>query len=726
MPPPQTFQLALSHHQAGRLADAEALYRQILTAQPNHPEALHFLGLIAHQVGRHEVAVELMRHAILLDPNNAFAYSNLGIVCLALGRVDEGLAAFRRALELKPDYPEAHVNLGAALNDQGRSDEAMAAFRRALELKPGYPEARNNLGNALRDRGRLTEAVAEYRHALALKPGYPQAHNNLGNTLREMGQFEEAIAACRRALELKPDLAEACHNLGNALRDRGQLDEANAAYRKAVELRPNYAEAQINLGNVLWEQGRLDEAAAASRRALELKPDSPEAFNNLGNALGDRGEHEEAVRAFRRALELKPDSAEMHSNLLYTLSLHPGSDAQTISDVHQRWNRQFSEPLKQLLRPHANERGPNRPLRIGYVSPDFRDHPVGRYLLPLFGHHDREWFEILCYSGVKHPDGVTERLRALAAKWRSTIGVSDARLAETIREDEVDILVDLSLHNAGNRLLVFAQQPAPVQVTWLGYPGSTGLSGIGYRLTDAYMDPPGPDPAWSAEEPVRLPDCWCCYQPPRECPEINPLPALSAGCVTFGSLNKFAKVNDRVLALWARVLESVNASRLIMFCPEGSARERVRAFFEAHGIREDRVELAGFLSFSDYLQLYHRIDIALDPFPCNGMTTTCDALWMGVPVVTLPGELPISRAGLSLLSTIGLRKVAASSEDNYVWIANELAKKLPRLSDLRSRLRARMLASPLMDAPRFAKSVEAAYLSMWRRWCAIHSRRRKN
>jgi len=821
---PQAFDLALQRHRAGRLADAETLYRQILAVQPNHAGALHLLGRIAHQAGRHDLAIEWIRQSIALNPNNSAAHRDLGETCRAAGRpaeataayrgalelepdqaeahnnlgaalaaegrLDEAIAAWGRALELKPDFPEPHHNLGNALKERGQLAEAVAAYRRALELKPDYPDTHVNLGNALRGQGQLEEAVAAYRRGLQFKPGYPEAHNNLGGSLaalgrqdeaiaayrralelkpdyseahnnlgaalamrgqldeaiaayhraiqfnpglaethhnlgaalKDRGRLDEAIAACRRALELKPDYPEAYNSLGNALRDRGWLDEAMAACRRALELKPGYPEAHTNLGNALKERGQLDEAIALYRHALELKPDFPKACNNLGNALRDRGEVEGAIGAFRRALELKPDSAEMHSNLVYTLNFHPGSDLQSISEEHQRWNRQFSEPLQKLLQPHANDRDPNRKLRVGYVSPDFRDHPVGRYLLPLFEHHDRERFDILCYSGVARFDWITEHLRALAGcsgggrGWRDTLGISDARLAEMIREDRVDILVDLSLHTAGNRLPMFARQPAPVQVTWLGYPGSTGLPGIGYRLTDPRMDPQEVGLVWSAEEPVRLPDCWCCYQPPGECPEINALPVLSTRRLTFGSLNNFAKVNESVLALWARVLKAVKGSRLLMFSPEGSARKRVRAYFETQTIPEERVELVGFQPSSDYLQLYQRIDIALDPFPCNGMTTTCDAMWMGVPVLTLPGDMPISRAGLSLLSTIGLGDFAATSEDDYVRLAVELAGNLPRLADLRSTLRPRIVASPLMDAPRFARNVEAAYIKMWEHW----------
>jgi predicted O-linked N-acetylglucosamine transferase (SPINDLY family) len=750
---PQAFELALQRHRAGRLAEAESLFRQILAAQPDHAEARQSLGIIAHQVGRHDLAVDLLRQAIAFDPHNPFAHSNLGEAFRALGRIEEAIAAFRRALELKPDFPEAHHNLGLALRAQGLLDEPIASYRRALELRPNYPEAHNNLGIALSARGQLEaalaafrralelspddpqawnnmgatlgargqleEAAAAHRRALELRPDYAQAHNNLGIALAGQGQFDEAIAAFRRALELQPGSSEALLNLGNALCECGGFDEAIAAYRRALELRPDFPEAHGNLGNALRNQGQLDEAVAECHRALAFKPDSPDALNNLGNALKAQGRLEEAVAAFRRALEVTPDDPGIHSNLVFTLHCQTGQETGSIAEECRRWNRQFSEPLKGLVRSHANDRSPDRRLRVGYVSPDFRDHPVGRFALPLFERHDRDRFDILCYSGVTRPDWMTERLRALAGEWRSTYGVPDARLAEMIRADQVDILVDLAMHTADDRLPVFAREPAPVQVTWLAYPGSAGLPSIGYRLTDASLDPPGSrghGAAWSPDEPVRLPDCWCCYQPADESPEINALPAWSAGSVTFGSLNSFAKVNEGVLALWARVLDAVKGSRLLMFCPEGSARERVLAFFDARRIGRERVECVGFRPRREYLSLYHRIDLALDPFPYNGMTITCDALWMGTPVLSLPGAMPVSRAGLSILSTIGLGEMAASSEDAYVRIAVEWAANLPRLADLRATMRHRMRASPLMDAPRFARNVEAAYRSMWARW----------
>jgi len=715
---PQAFQIALQHHQAGQFQDAGALYRQILAAQPKHSDALHLLGVIAHQVGRHDLAVDLIRQAIEIDSNNPFAHCNLGEAHRALGRFEEAMACYRRALQLKPDYPEAHNNLGATLKERGLLDEAIAHYRSAIELNANYPEAHINLGAALIDQGQFAEAIAACRRAVELRPGDPEAHNNLGAALAGRIETDEAIAEFQRALKLKPDYPEALKNLGATLVERGHLDEAIAACRRALALRPNYAEAHSCLGGALREQGHLDEAIAAHRRALALQPRYVDAHNNLGSALRDRGQSDEAITSYRNALQIKPENAWVHSNLIYSLNFHPGFDARAMAQEWAHWEQKHAAPLQASVRPHRNDRSPSRPLKIGYVSSNLYFQAVSLFVIPLWEAHDRSSHEIHVYSNVRRPDALTERLKKIADVWHETLHMSDVELAEQIREDQIDVLVDLDMHMGHNRLPAFARQPAPVQVTWLAYSGSTGLHSIGYRLTDAHMDPPGGEPSLSAEEPVRLPDSWCCYAPVVDTPEVNALPALSAGVVTFGSLNNFAKMHKAVLALWSRVLEAVKGSRLVMFCPEGQARERVRAFFGTRGIAPERVEFVGYLPRWDYLSVFHQVDIALDPFPYNGMTTTLDAMWMGTPVLTLPGEIPAARAGLSLLSTVGLQQFVASSEQDYVRIAVELTGDLPRLAELRATLRPRMQASPLMDAPRFARNVETAYRSMWERWLA--------
>jgi protein O-GlcNAc transferase len=679
---PQAFQIAVQHHQAGRLADAEAYYRRILAAQPNHAGALHLLGLIAHQVGRHELAVDLIRQSIALNPNNAIAHSNLGDTYRTIGRFDEAAAACRRALQIKPDSSEAHNNLGNALKDLGRPDEAMAAYRRALQVEPDMPEAHLNLGNVLKDLGRLEEAMAACHRALELKPGCAEAHLNLGNVLRDLGRLDEAAAAYRCALQVKPDLPEAHHNLGNALKDLGQLDEAIAALRRAIELRPDYAEAH----------------------------------NSLGAAFKDLGQLDEAIAAFRLALESNPQRPEVQSNVVYTLHFHPGHNARSISEETRLWNRRFSEPLKRFALPDAGAHGLKRPLRVGYVSPDFRDHVVGRNLLPLFRNHDRRDFEILCYAGVVRPDKLTEEFRQRTHLWRSTVGVSDEALAEMIRRDGVDILVDLTQHMAGNRLPVFARQPAPIQVSFAGYPDSSGVEAIGYRISDRYLEAGAMEEHAGRQEQVCLIDSFWCYDSQGNEVEVSGVPAGKSGLVTFGNLGNFCKVSNLTLKLWARVLGAVKASRLVIRSAAGSHRQRILEALGREGVEAQRVDFVAPRPQREYLELYHRLDIILDTFPYNGHTTSLDALWMGVPVVSMAGETPVSRGGLSQLSNLGLPELVARSDMEYVNIAEKLAKDLPRLVELRSTLRARLKASVLMDAPGFARNIEAAYRFIFQEW----------
>jgi predicted O-linked N-acetylglucosamine transferase (SPINDLY family) len=753
---PEALAIAVEHHQAGRLAAAEQIYRQILAVDPNESNAVNLLGVIAHQVGRPELAVELMSRAIQFNGSEATFHSNLGNVLLTLGelekavaccrralelkpdfaeahnnlgnalegqgKVDDAAACYRRALDLKPDYPEAHNNLGNVLQAQGKPDEAIAAYRRALDLKPDYAEAHSNLGAALRDQGNLEAAIACYRRGLKLKPGIAEAHYNLGNVLRQLARLDEAAACYRRALELKPHYAEAHNNLGNALLDLAKPDEALACYRRAVELKPDYGDAHNNLGNAFQAQGNLDEAVASYRRAAELKPEFAEALSNLGTALKDQGNLDEAIACYRRALELKPGFAAAHSNLIYALNFCPGVDARAIYEEQHRWEQQHAAPLAGQIQPHSNERSADRPLRIGYVSPDFREHVVGRFMLPLLEAHDYEYFEIYCYASVRLPDAMTDRCRAQADVWRNAAAMTDEQLAQMIRDDQIDILVDLAMHTAGNRLLAFARKPAPVQVAYLAYAGATGLSTMDYCLTDRYLDPPGEragdDERIYGEELIRLPDTYWCYRAPALAPAVNPLPALEAGHITFGCFNTFSKVTEPTLAAWIELLAAAPASRLLLHANAGHHRERARELFARHGIAHDRVTFVDRVPAAEYFGLYHRVDVALDPFPFGGGTTTCDALWMGVPVVSLAGQTSVGRGGLSILSNVELAELVASDREQYIRIAQQLAGDLPRLSQLRATLQDRMRGSPLTDVPRFARHLEAAYRAMWRRWCA--------
>jgi predicted O-linked N-acetylglucosamine transferase (SPINDLY family) len=707
----------LAHHRAGHLDLAEEIYRRILAAEPEHAEALHLVGLVAHQRGQHQLAIEHIRRAIAVDDRQARFHCNLGEAYRALEQFDAAIACYGRALELNPQLAQAHNNLGEAYRAQGRLDEAIASYRRALELAPGTATAHNNLGIALEQRGRLDEAVACYRRAIELEPSFAAAYTNLAGVCRELGRLDEAAACCRHALQCAPNSAEVYGGLGSICAQQGKFADAATCYQRAAELAPELAETHSNLGGILQRQGRLDEAVARCRRAIELQPNLAEAYTNLGNAWKDQGRLADALLCYRRAVELRPDDAAAHSNLVYTLLFSPDCDAQTLDEELRLWSRRHAEPLADTLLPHDNDRSPERRLRVGYVSPDLRNHVVGRNLLPLLGTHDHQQFEVFCYADVTCPDALTEQLRSCADAWRPTAGLHPAQLARQVRDDQVDILVDLALHMDGNRLLTFARRPAPVQVTFAGYPGATGLATIDYRLTDPHLDPPGAEPPPDAEQPIRLPDSFWCYAPGPEDPAPNPLPALTHGAVTFGCLANLCKVNDRVLKLWARVLRAVDRSQLVLLASEGSHRQRIRDLLAAEGVSPEQVEFLSGRPRGQYLTVYHRIDVGLDTFPYNGHNTSLDSLWMGVPVVTLAGQAPVGRAGLSILSNVGLPELVACNVEQYLRIAVDLSKDLPRLTDLRAGLRERMQRSPLCNAPRFARSVESAYRTMWRRWC---------
>ncbi len=676
-------ELAIHHHQSGRHAEAESLYRQALALAPDNFDALHLLGTLASQAGRPDVAIDLIRRATRARPASAEARTSLGRALVASGYFEAAIDAFRRSLELNPDRATGHDDLADALAKAGRLEEAVAAHRAAIQMAPTTAHFHYNLGNALKASGRLEEAISAYREALRLEPALPQAHNNLGIALQESGQFSEALRC----------------------------------YSEATRLEPRSFMAWNNLGDALEAAGRIDEAIAACREALEWNPECGNAHNNLANCHREQGRTALALEGYRRAVSFDPSAADWHSNLVYTACFDANYEARDLLAESVEWSAQHAEPVRRSNATHANQPSPARRLRIGYVSPDFRAHVVGANLLPILQEHDRNQVETFCYSNVHQADAVTARIQAICDHWRNIKGVHDERAAELIRADRIDILVDLSLHMAHNRLLLFARKPAPVQVTYLGYCGTTGLQEIHYRLSDPYLDPTETDLACYSEETIRLSCSYWCYQPLGPAPEITPLPASTGAGVTFGCLNNLAKVSPRALELWMDILEAVPQSRLLLHAPDGSCREEICEGFVSHGLSPDRVQFVGRQPWKAYVHGVGRMDVALDPFPYAGGITTLDALWMGVPVVTLSGRTSVGRSGCSILSNLGLPELIAQTPEQYFEIALSLANDLPRLGKLRSTLRERMERSPLRDARGLARDIEGAYRAMWRRWC---------
>ena len=573
-------------------------------------------------------------------------------------------------------------------------------------------------GRLLLKQGNLLGALRAFEEAIANRPAYAPAYNNQGLVLVRLGRCDEAIASFRETLRLEPHWHQAYANLGVLLAGAGRTNEAIGNLRTAAELNPKSPEILNNLANALAASGNLDESIACAQRSLAIEPVNAEALNALGNALKDQGCLDEAIACYSRAAGIRPELPLLLSNWVYALHFHPDQNQRSLLAAAHFWRTRHADHLTQHARPHLNDRNAHRRIRIGYVSPDFREHPVARFLLPLLQGHDRKCFEVFCYSNVVAADEITEHVRELADAWRNILALTDAEAANLIRDDRIDILVDLTMHLRGNRLLVFARKAAPVQVSYLAYCSTTGLDAIDYRFTDPFLDPPGLNQACYSEQSIRLPDSYWCYRPSPAAPAVGPLPSSVIGSITFGCLNNFCKISAAALQAWAALLQAVPKSRLVLHAGEGSHRQRIRVLFAINGVEPHRVEFVGRQPLREYFERLGQIDIGLDPFPCTGGTTTCDALWMGVPVVSLAGQTAVSRGGLSILSNVGLGELVANNVDHYVETARALSRDTEKLQSLRDGLRRRMRVSVLMDEGRFVLNVETAYRGMWQRWCA--------
>lgn len=723
----ETLKQAVVLHQQGQLGEAQALYRQVLQAIPDQPDANHLLGVIAYQTGHLDAAVELIGRAISASPQFAAAWVNLGNVLADQGKQNSAIDAYQRALAIQPDAAATHNNLGTALKASERLAEARMSFERAVALKPDYVEALVNLATVQRLEGRLTDALLGIELTRQLQPNDWTLCLTQGNLLKDLGRFEEAAACLKRALELHPHSAESLSNLGNVLTELSRWEEAERCFSEALALKPDLAEIHMNGGNLLRQMGRTSEAEEHYLNAIALSPDLSEAHASYASLLKDLARHEEAAASFQRALILKPDYAEGMSSYLFSINYLPDADPAALFDAYREFGRRFEAPLAPEVRPHVNDRNPNRRLRIGYVSPDFRGHACALFIEPLFEAHDREQVEIWCYAEDRKADEVTDRIRHRADRWISTVGMSHQDLADRIRDDGIDVLVDLAGHSGNNRLLAFARKPAPIQVSWLGMGYTTGLSNMDYFLTDRYFVPPEAEPFFT-ETVYRLPRAAYAYRPPLDAPSVRPLPALARGHVTFGCFSRTVRLNHRVVAVWADILRQVPQSRLVLNA--GTLKDhQIQAMFRKRfvdlGVSGDRIEFAITAGTAQTMAAYGEIDIALDPFPHNAGTTTFEALWMGVPVVSLKDRPPLGRFGESILSRLGLTGWLAETPDDYVKIAVQAAGQREGLAELRGNLRERMAASAFRDERGFAQDVEAAYRDMWQRWCATGKRSKR-
>ena len=803
----------------GRLDEASAVYRRILTFSPGHVDGLYQLGAIAHGQGRFDEALRLIALAVIQLPEVAPLHFNQGLALAAQGRSEAAARSYRRAAVLAPDYSDARCNLGNALQSSGdisraafqyrtglaidpasprllynyalaqsaqdAETAAIQLYRRALAVRPGYIGALCNMGNLLAAQGDNGAASACFRLALAIDPALPDALYNLGNILREMDDKRRAVLSYERALGLDPDLADALYNLGNILQDQGESGAAIPRYERALMARPNHPESLFNLGVALQAAGRRTEAAASLRKAFASQPrlpdvffcnlgavfnevgltgeaiasferalaavsDNPEALNNLGLALNNLGRFSdaigkykqalvldpaakdpitnsgsahkslgalaEALACYERALRCEPGFALAHSNLLFTQLYQPGMTLPQILENARQWNLAHGKVPVKPAAPAEHGRAP----RIGFISADFRLHAVGNLVLPAVEALARRGHALSFYYNSQAEDGMTDRFRAAAARWRSVSRLTDTRLAEMIAEDGIDILFDLSGHSGHNRLPALARKPSPLQVTWVGYPATTGLAAIDYLLAD-FHQVPDQERLFYQEKVIRLPDSYVSYSPPESAPPVLDPPCLENKYITFGSFNENSKIGRDTVKVWARILHAVEWSRMILKSArfgDAAARDRYAGWFAEEGISGDRLTFIGVTTPAGHMAATSTVDIALDSFPYTGGLTTLETLWMGVPVVALAGAGIFGRHATGYLRTAGLPELVARDADHYVSIAVGLAADRDRLLALRHGLRRQMMESPLCDTERFANHFETMIDYIWKRHLA--------
>lgn len=709
---------ALQFQQSGNLGQAKTIYCQILEREPENPNAWHLLGMTLFAAGQPAEAIDCLQNANTIVPNHPDVLANLGVVYRGAGELDLARGVLEQAVMINPNSLAAATNLGTVLMELSEFDAASEQFLRVLELDPTYDNAAMNLGNVWQQQRRLNDAESLYREILERKPNDSVVLNNLGETLRSQGRWADAAEVLKQSLLLVPNAVETQINLGRTIMNLGQNEEAQTLFANLVSQNPGLAKPYHYLGKTFFDAGDMAKAVANIEQSIMLDPADSYALSSLGFTYLEMGRSEEAATCFRTALEKSPGMSEAHGCLLFVMSGDAEMCQQTLFEEHVRWGKLHGNVEPAGL--HTNDRQTNRRLRIGYVSPDFRQHAVASFFRPVLEMHDPELVETFCYSETAVADEMTARIKNLTNHWRPTKGLSDTQVAHQIFDDKIDILVDLAGHTSGNRLRAFASRPAPVQVTWLGYPNTTGLEAIDYRLTCETQNPSG-EPSYHTEQLVRMPRGSFCFSTPNLTPEIRPSPAIKNGYITFGSLHRPFKISEPVRDLWADVLKATPNSKLLVFNTRFTDETTTKLFDDLaqRGIARDRVEIRNEITGETYLNVYNEIDIALDVFPWSGGTTTAEALWMGVSVIALYGDRRSARSTAAILKISGLEQLIAQSPQQYIELASELALDVERLAQSRTGLRETMRQT-LFNAKRFTQDLEHEYRTMWTRWCNEH------
>jgi predicted O-linked N-acetylglucosamine transferase (SPINDLY family) len=709
------FVRATAYHRFGQLAEAQVGYKKVLKKRPNHFDALHMLGVCEHQSGDSLSAARLLRRALLLDPQSAAARCALGVALAALQRPDEALACYDDLIALKPDFVDAHLNRGNLLLRLRRLTEAIASFDNVIAIDPHHVNALYDRGYALQELGRFADAIACYDRVLTVKPAHVPALVNRGAAFKDLRQAEEAIADFDLALAIEPDQTTGWINRGEALLILGRLGEALASFDKALSINPELSIAWLGRANILMLTRNLIDAMTACQHALVIEPDSAKALVQLGQCHALQGDAEVAVSWFDRALAIRPDDEIALSNRIFTLDFSRDGDFARHQAARSEWWRQIGSKISaERSLQHENDRDPTRRIVLGYVSAEFRQRSAAFSFRPVLENHDKTRFEVICYSGSPTEDAVTDSFRELADRWRSVLQWSDDRLADCIRADKVDILIDLSGHGDGNRLRTFARKPAPIQVTAWGHATGTGLPTIDYLFSDPVSIPAEVRHLY-AEQIYDLP-CAIIIEAPRPELRCSHPPMMSNGYLTYGVFNRVSKMSDAALGVWARILRSDVTSRLLIkdyLLDDASIQRMLLERFAARGIAADRLCLLGSTSREEHLAAYQRVDVCLDPFPQGGGVSTWEALHMGVPVVAKLGNGMANRVAGAIMSAIGMTDWVAADDDQYVAIA--LRSSADRLRKIRHELPD--LIDRHCSPAAYTRAVEESYRTAWEKHC---------
>ena len=694
-------------------------YLRALEVEPGNAEAQRGSGHALHALTRSDEAAQAYSRALALEPDHAPTHSNLGRALFTAGKINEAAASYRRALELEPDSADAHSHLALVLQANDDLEQALALHQRAAELDPASVAIHTYLGHCLKQLRRFDDALLAYRAAVALQPDDASLYNDLGVGLQGAGDIGQAIAAYQKAIALRPGFDLAYANQGVALEAVGQSEEARLCYQKALDIDSESSRSHFNMGNCLRGMQQFDAALASYRRSLELQSDYAGSHTNLCATLSDMGLMEEAAASCTAALAIDPNFELVHSSLLFCLSHIRGDDAAWLFAEHQRFGEQFEAPLRASWPEHDNVRDPERRLQIGFVSGDFCDHALAHFITPLL-----EWLKqsnnITLHAYYNHDriDNVTLRLRDLMPNWRQVAHLSDDALARQIRADRIDVLIDLSGHTARHRLLTFARKPAPLQASWIGYPGTTGMQSMDYFITDKFLMPLEQFEDLYVEKLVYLPAA-VPFLPSAYAPVVNALPALANGYITFGSFNRPNKLSREVIALWAALLHAVPTARMLVGARAADGQyDTLIEWFASAGIGRERLDFHARTNMRDYMALHGQVDLCLDTFPYTGATTTLHGLWMGVPMLTLAGATAASRSSAAILGHLQLDAFVARDAADFVEKGVYIANNLPLLATLRGSLRQMLKQSALGQPALIAAGLEGALRVMWRRWCA--------